>query len=194
MCCRSEVALGLAALLLFPASPTIHASEVRHLDVSADRGRYRVNLEVLIDADLESVQRIVQDHDGLYRLSRIIKRSRDRGSLPGQLPRRELTLHACVLFFCMAPRMLEEIDRQANGDIITRIVPEQSDFSYGRSRWRTRRLSAQASQIALSAELTPAFWVPPIIGPWILKHKLGAAALESCERLERLARDPKLSP
>lgn len=94
----------------------------------------------------------------------------------------------------MAPRMLEEIEQQANGDIITRIVPEASDFSYGRFHWRTRRVSAQASRIALSAELTPAFWVPPLIGPWILKHKLRAVALESCERLERLARGAKLSP
>lgn len=194
MCCRSEFALKLAWLLFFQASTATHASEVRALEVSAHRGRYRVDLEVLINADLESVQNIVQDHDGIYRLSRIIKHSRDLGSLPGQLPRRELTLEACILFFCMAPRMLEEIERQANGDIITRIVPEASDFSYGRSHWRTRRVSAQASQIELSAELTPAFWVPPLIGPWILKHKLRAAALESCERLERLARSSKLSP
>ncbi|MGH8581113.1 MAG: hypothetical protein ACREVK_13695 [Gammaproteobacteria bacterium] len=63
----------------------------------------------------------------------------------------------------------KEIKRQANGDIITRVVPEESDFSYGRCHWRTRSLTAQASRIALSAEVTPAFWVPPLIGPWILK-------------------------
>jgi len=194
VCCRSEPALNLAWLLFLYLSTVTHASEVRNLEVSAYRGRYRVNLEVLINADLESVQNIVQDHDRLYRLSRIIKRSRDLGSLPGQLPRRELTLEACILFFCLVPRMLEEIERQANGDIITRIVPEESDFSYGRSHWRTWRVSAQASRIALSAELTPAFWIPPLIGPWVLKHKLRGAALEACERLERLARAPQLSP
>jgi len=51
--------------------------------------------------------------------------------------------------------MIEEIERQANGDIITRVVPEESYFSYGRSHWRLRPLSAQASRIELSAELTP---------------------------------------
>ncbi|MGH8612183.1 MAG: hypothetical protein ACREYF_09125 [Gammaproteobacteria bacterium] len=194
MCCRSELGLNLAWLLFFQASAATHASEVRHLEVSAHRGRYRVEIEVLINADQESVQNIVQDHNGLYRLSRIIRRSRDLGSLPGQLPRRELTLEACIRFFCMAPRMIEEIERQAHGDIITRIVPEESDFSYGGSHWRTWRVSAQASRIELNAELTPAFWVPPLIGPWVLKHKLRVAALETCERLERLARGPQLSP
>lgn len=180
-------------MLLFQASTLTHASKVRHLDVSAHHGRYRVSLEVLINADLTSVQNIVLDHNRLYRLSRIIKNSRDLGSMPGRLPRRELTLEACILFFCVAPRMLEEIERQANGDVITSIVPEGSDFSYGRSHWRMRSVSVQASRIELNAELTPAFWVPPIIGPWILKHRLRIAALESCDRLERLARSPKLS-
>lgn len=83
MCCRSDIAFGLAALALVHASTATPASEVRHLEVSAHRGRYRVSLEVLINADLGSVQRIVQDHDRLYRLSRIIKRSRDLGSSPG---------------------------------------------------------------------------------------------------------------
>ena len=35
-----------------------------------------------------------------------------------------------------------------------------------------------------SAELEPAFWVPPIIGPWLFRHKITSELLESATYME----------
>ena len=39
------------------------------------------------------------------------------------------------------------------------------------------------------SEIEPAFWVPPLIGPWLIQRALQAETLKSVANLERLAED-----
>ena len=44
-----------------------------------------------------------------------------------------------------------------------------------------------ATRMRFSSEIEPSFWVPPLIGPWLIRHALYAEALRSVINLERLA-------
>jgi hypothetical protein len=39
-------------------------------------------------------------------------------------------------------------------------------------------------------ELVPAFWVPPVIGPWVIRRKMEEEARLTSAGLEQMARSP----
>ena len=45
----------------------------------------------------------------------------------------------------------------------------------------------EGSRLIFFAALTPDFWVPPLIGPYIIKKKMREEAVETVLGLERLA-------
>ena len=85
--------------------------------------------------------------------------------------------------------MVEDVEEIERKTILTRVVPELSDFKYGKSRWEVSAVDADHSRIRFSYEIQPDFWVPPLIGPYFIKRKLLAAARQTITRIEVLARD-----
>ena len=67
------------------------------------------------------------------------------------------------------------------------IIPEQSDFTSGSADWRILPLGDD-SRIIYQAQLTPAFFVPPIIGSYFVKRSFAEAVITSFMRLECIAR------
>lgn len=174
-------------VLLLLLSVEVAASEIRHLSITADNGRYTADMDVRLQANVDSVLAIVHDIDGLHRLSRMITHSSKVSAPIGHPVRRKLVLNACILFFCFHATLVEEIETVGDGVILGRIDPSMSDFRYGVSRWQVSDLGSDRSRVRLHALLVPAFWIPPMIGPWIIKRKLHTLAIEMCDRLERLA-------
>ena len=43
--------------------------------------------------------------------------------------------------------------------------------------------------MAFRAEIEPAFWVPPVIGPYLIARELRAQARTTAEAIERLGAD-----
>jgi hypothetical protein len=42
------------------------------------------------------------------------------------------------------------------------------------------------SRIKLYSELEPAFWIPPLIGPYLIKQKMMSEAKKTIKRIEEL--------
>ncbi|MEA2079826.1 MAG: hypothetical protein U9P00_08215, partial [Pseudomonadota bacterium] len=46
---------------------------------------------------------------------------------------------------------------------------------------------AAGTRILMRSELAPDFWIPPLLGPWLIKRELRAEALQTMHNLERVA-------
>jgi hypothetical protein len=89
-------------------------------------------------------------------------------------------MKGCLLFFGTSMRRVERLETDAPGFIRTTALPEQSDVAYGQSEWI---LEPEAGGTRVTHRLTiqPAFRVPPVLGPWLLRkglRKHGAAAVD----------------
>ena len=73
-----------------------------------------------------------------------------------------------------------------NGHLHADVIPSESDFKYGHADWRMT-VEGKGSRLLFSAALTPDFWVPPLIGPYVIKKKMREEAIETVLGLERLA-------
>lgn len=176
------------ALLLCLACPLrLCAGQVESGAVQEQEGVYTLHLTAVLDADRDKVFALIADHGGLHRLSHVIVQS---GLLVPPVPggvRRRLMLHVCILVFCFKGPLAEDIGERSPELMTTTVVPELSDFKSGRSEWRLAALGHRSTRIRLDYQLEPAFWVPPVIGPWLIKRKMLNIAREAIEHIETLA-------
>jgi hypothetical protein len=176
----------LTPALCMLCSLTAVAGQVSRAEVSHDRGTYHLLLDVELNADLAPVYAIATDFENLYRISpTIIESARLPAPGPGR-ERRKMVLRTCILFFCFNADFVEDAELR-DTTIITTIVPEQSDFKSGRTVWAMSSRGPGLSRIVLETVIVPAFWIPPVIGPWVIKNKMLEEGRTTIERIEALA-------
>ena len=103
------------------------------------------------------------------------------------------TMEGCVLFFCVTMRRVERMEVDAPSSIRTDALPEQSDFKLSVSEW-TLEPEAGGTNMIYRLTMEPDFWIPPLIGPWVLKQRLERGGTSAVNRIERLAREATALP
>jgi len=164
------------------------AVTINRIALSDHAGRYTVAFDVLIHADAPAVREIMTDYGRLDRLSHLVTESRVLAVLPDGRQRIALTLRGCVLFFCRSVHRVEDVTNEPNGDIVTRALPRQSDFSYAVERWRILPRT-DGTRLKYNATLVPSFFIPPLIGPFIVKSAIRRELMQTAQNLEILAAD-----
>lgn len=174
----------LLCLVLLPAG--VEAGQVEDSDVSYHDGVYRVVMAMEINAAYGKVRDIVTDYGNMARLSRLIRKSSLIEAPDGGI-RRRLKCHVCILFFCSNPVIVEDVHKENANTIDTLVVPELSDFKSGHSQWQITAPDAQHTLVRFEYVLEPDFWIPPLIGPLIMKSVLRGEAKYTINRIEQLA-------
>jgi hypothetical protein len=94
-----------------------------------------------------------------------------------------------VLIFCKTVKRVVDIEARPQTEITVTDDPAFSNFSYAVERWR---VGAEDSRTRLnySAEVVPEFFIPPLIGPPVVKYflrreiRLTALAVEALAQHE----------
>lgn len=154
-------------------------------EVAHDDGRYRLDLSMRIDSAPAAVYAIVTDYDRLARISRTIIDSAELEHDAGI--RRRLVTETCIWFFCFEATMVEDIT-ESDGSVHARIVPELSDYRYGESVWQVSA-SNGGTRVMYQCVIEPDFWVPPVIGTWMLKMRMREEAERTVLNIEQLTRE-----
>ena len=178
------IRLLLTLLLLFGAQA--RGGEVLSTAVDYADKRYFVELVVLVDAPVGAVHQVMTDYDQLTRINDAIKESEILFSTDKHTHRVRTRTESCVLFFCVNMLRVEDVEELPNNIIIATMVGEQSDFRYGHSRWKITPENDK-TRVSFNSDLQPDFWVPPLIGPFIVKRKLREESLKTAAGIERLA-------
>ena len=135
--------------------------------------------------DIDAVHAVVTDYDRMQRINDDIVASRvlaryDNGEL-----KRLLKLRHCILMFCFDMDFVERV-RESAGHITTTIVPEESTFFDGTAHWQLETLPGGYTRVSVSARQSPRFWIPPLLGPIILKRVFMREVAETCATIERI--------
>lgn len=166
--------------------PAATAGTIERLEAEHDDGRYTVSFEVVLDAPRERVWRIMTDYDRLPRVSKIITESRVLKQTDANRHRVGVTLKACVLIFCKTVERTVDIEARPQNEILVAEDPADSDFRYGREHWLIAAEGAQ-TRLNYTAELVPDFFIPPLIGPLVVKHFLRREIRLTALEVEALA-------
>lgn len=182
--------IRLAFVLLAVALTTrANAIEVLHTEVAHAHGRYQIDFDVRIDSPTAVVRALMTDYDRLARLSDLVVESRVSDAAPNGARRIDILLRGCILFVCKTVRKVEDVTVESNGDIVTRAVPGAGDFTFSEERWAIAT-QEDVTRVRYTGVMEPAFFVPPLIGPPILKRHIKKRLIETVRNIEQLAGHP----
>jgi len=180
---RAATTLLGAALALGVA---VSAATINTLDVSKQHGRFELTVHTHMEAPAQAIFEVLMDYDRLHRISSVYKETRYLEPDTDGAPLVFTRMAGCMLFYCMNMRRTERLEAVAPHFIRTETLPELSDFKYGRSEW-TLEPAQGGTRVSYTLEIEPDFWVPPVIGPWVLKRTLARGGGRVINRIERLA-------
>jgi hypothetical protein len=192
---RGKSRFGLAIALAWAAMQA-HAAQVLDVQVTRDGTRFLIGMHISIDASPSEVFRALQDYPAMMRYNPDLRAVRVQSTgVPGRV-RLFTTIHTCVLVFCKTMHQEQIMTALASADggvLEAELLPRGGAFKAGHGRWIVKACPGVQSMACLDAriELVPAFWVPPVIGPWLIGRKMAEEARRTSAGLERVARGRK---
>ena len=177
--------LILMAMLAAQCCVSLGAAETERAEISFAGPTYQYVFIARVKGGIDAVHAVVTDFDRMQRINDDIVASRvlaryDNGDL-----KRLLKLRHCILMFCFDMAFVERV-RESPGHITTTMVPEESTFLDGTANWQLQALAGGYTRVSVSARQTPRFWIPPVLGPMILKRVFMQEVAETCANIERI--------
>lgn len=169
------------------------AAEIIEARVDRIEDRYHVDFVVMIDGDAEHLRRLITDYANLEALSPSVVGSRLLSGRSGGDARIELTLRPCVLIvFCKSITKVSDSHVERRSRQVRYVtVPGLSDFQEGRetiTMTQAQTEGAQHVRFAYAAVLKPDFYVPPFVGPWLIRRAIINDLEATSRRVEQLLR------
>jgi len=173
-------------------SGTASAAEMRSVDVGYEDSRYTMQSEVWFNAPLEAVYAVFSQWDLSTQFSSAIVKSQDLEPDEQGRPQFFVQNRGCLLFFCKTFDRQGYVESQPFEVLRAIANPETSDFLVSRESW-TFRPENGGTAVVYEMLMQPKFWVPPGVGPYLIKRKLrkdGGAAVDRVEAIaQRIAQE-----
>jgi hypothetical protein len=160
------------------------AGEVLDSQVLEDDGHYHVAISVRIDAPPEVVYQAITDFDNLAAINPSIVESKVLLSISPRKQRVETLVRVCILIFCKDILQVQDVEQVDDSLLMAVTLPGVSDFKSSTARWQ---LTGQggATVLRFTQDFEPDFWVPAVIGPWLIERTLVKEVLETAMYIER---------
>lgn len=175
---------GLALLAVFLQGGL--AADLREIAVDYDGDVYTVDSSVWFAAGQRAVYEVFSDWDLSTEFSSAIVESRNLGPDKQGNHGYFVRNRGCILFFCRSVVRVGTVERQPPHSLTAVADAQKSDFALSDERW-TFEPENGGTLVHYHLELKPDFWVPPVIGPYIIKRKLRDDGGEALDRIELLA-------
>lgn len=175
--------LVIAAFPAFAGAATLREVTVDHVD-----GIYVMRSEAWFDVDIARIYGLLLDWDQSSKFSSVIVESRNLAPGPDGRARYYSHTRGCLWFFCKSFERYGYVEHNPLRYIEATADPEKSDFEISDERWEFHE-EADGTVVIYAFRMKPKFFIPPLIGPAILKSKLKNGGVNAIERIEALARD-----
>jgi len=168
-------------------------ADVNSVEVSQKKGVYHMHVNMTVNADIDSIKKIITDYENLtltnpyLKKSKVINKSEDERITVSMLTR------ICIFLICYNIRHVQTFHHVKNNVLYSRIIPGMSDFKSGWMRWEIKEQDSNgispATQIIFDTEIAPDFFIPPVIGPYKMKKKMLEIAKATINNLEETAKN-----
>lgn len=179
--------------ILASAAGALGAADLREVTVEKEDGRYRLRSETWFDATPGALYRVLSDYELHTQFTSAITESRNLEPGSDGRPRYYTKMQGCILLFCKSFVRIGSLKLTPEVEIVATADPSLSDVHYSREHWHLRA-EGRGTQLVYEFELEPEFWVPPVIGPYLVKRVLKAGGEDAVQRIEALAQGRKPRP
>jgi hypothetical protein len=178
----------LACCLLLPQ--VVLAGSIMDSTIALQDGVYHVTIDARIRAPLPVVVRSVTDYDNLSAINPSIEESQVLQVLGPSMYRVRSVIKVCILIYCKWVQHVQDLEQQDEKTIVGITVPAGSDLRSGNASWRFVD-TGKYTEMYFSQQFEPDFWVPPVIGLWMIKRTLIREVSLTAENIEKMAREKR---
>jgi hypothetical protein len=168
-------------LLLLPS--VLLAGEVLDSRVTHDGSEYYLSITARVDAPLAVVYQSITDFTNLAAINPSIEESQVIASPGSDRFRVRSVIRVCILIFCKRVVQVQDVTLVDSRTVVATMVPGDGDFRAGLARWELAADGA-ATELYFTEAFEPDFWVPPLIGPWLIEKKLVREVAETAMYIE----------
>lgn len=177
---------NLLCVLLLSISAMAQAAEFRDIEVGRDDGLYSMRSQVYFNVEPEYLYRVLTDFNLFKKFTSAIVESNNVEADEKGRPQFYARMEGCVLIWCRSFVRIGYLELKPTAEIIAISDPERSDFEISRERWQLIPEDGGTLMI-YEFQMVPAFWVPPLIGPFYIKRALRSGGVDAVNRIEALA-------
>jgi len=174
----------LIACLLYSG---VQAIDIQHSSAVVDNSRYIVELDIIIQAPKDRVYSILTDYSNFHQLNDSFVESNLLKHIDSTHSKTRLMTESCVLLFCFNAVFVYFIEVSGESEMFAVIDPTMSDLNFGESHLRLNSIGKGQTRVQFDTVNQPSFWIPPIIGPWLLKSRMLEEVKETFEKVEEFA-------
>lgn len=179
-------------LILLTSCLDAHSAEIIHSKIKFVGRAYLYEFQVNINAPLEATRQVVTDYNNIEQINDGVVDSKVLEIYDDHTLKRRLWIEYCMLVFCFDLLFVENVQQTTENEIVTTVIPEESNFKRGTATWTLTALSDNRTEIKVIAEQEPDFWIPPVVGPPLMRSAFLKEIKETTEKIEQAARN--LSP
>lgn len=160
------------------------------VDLTETEGRYQLVAESWLDAPPAAISAVLLnfENDAYTEISEIYKESGVLEPDTDGTPLVYTRVQGCVMLFCRSMSRVERLEVVTPTYIRSAVVPERSDFRYSTAEW-TLTPDGEGTRVHYRMALEPDFWLPPMVGPTLLRRILLRGGVDAVERIEELAQE-----
>jgi hypothetical protein len=179
-----SLARVVCVALLVYTSP-LRSAEITVAEVVMDDRQYSIDMRAEANVDITTLLTVLRDYDLYTTLSPSIIESRLVSEEDDAL-RLMLVMRPCIFGFCRNLIKVTDITWLNEKSVRYRGVPGAGHFEMS---VETITVSGNPDQPSAAiflyrAELVPAFFIPPVIGNWLISRQIQKELLSTLERIE----------
>lgn len=164
----------------------VGAAELLAFEFERNAQRYSVSSVAYIDVPPEGVYAVLTDYAQLSRISNLVVESKDLG-IDEDGHQLVYTINkGCLAMFCRSLEKVERLRAVPFELIVTDAVAERSDVAFSHSEWRLLK-EGRGTRLVYQMSTDISFWVPPVIGNYMLSRWLKKGAANAVQRIEYFA-------
>ena len=178
----------LSALVLILSAGTTHAFGIQQSNATYADKQYRYELDVTLDAPIDSVEAVLRDYERYPQLDGRILRARVLERPTADTVVLETTLRACFGPFCRNVRRIERV-QEARYALTAITDATRSDVKFGETYTQLSTSKSGGTQVRYRTRITPGFWVPAFAGRRWMLRTLADATSDLFMNVEKEARE-----
>jgi len=171
------VVLMLIVLAAFPAM----AVDDEDVSIEKEGRSYRIHMAFDVPASIDQIKSVLTDYAHPSRLTSAVTAREILGGHDGVV-RVRTDFRDCVVFFCKSMTLIHDVTVSTN-EVRADVVPDQSDFRRGFLLWSINDSGDGGSHVVFEAIMEPDFFVPPLIGGFLISNALRKQALTTANNL-----------
>ena len=180
---RAGILAGIVSLV---SVASLYAAELRDVEVERDDDFYQVRSSAWFGTDQEALYEVLTNYELFRYFTSAITESRNLEPDDKGRPRYFTRMEGCVLLWCKSFVRVGHLELQPMSEVVAIANPDESDFKRSHERWQLVP-EGSGTLLIYEFEMIPDFWVPPIIGPFMIQRALKAGGERALDRIERLA-------